>query len=221
MGVPLPGPVCLHRDRIHQAHGISKFIRMRSLSSWVGWCTLALLSTRSYVVHRSPARPCASLPGSATAAETGCGGPDRERLKRRMWGIPDRYTPNRVLIPSGNRGIRGGMKIEKYSFGSIVIEGKTYTTDVVVFPDRVLENWKREEEHRPQISELAEIVKAEPELLIFGTGYAGVMSVADQIRNFLTSKGIEVRVEKTTKAVELYNSLAAKEKVIAALHITC
>ena len=109
------------------------------------------------------------------------------------------------------------MKIEAFSFGSITIGGRIYTKDVIVFPDHVFEDWKREEEHRPQISEFSEIVKAEPDVLVIGTGYAGVMSIADQIRNFLTSKGIDVRVEKTSRAVELFNELQDKEKVIAAL----
>jgi hypothetical protein len=113
------------------------------------------------------------------------------------------------------------MKIDSFNFGTITIEGKTYTTDVIVFPDHVNDDWKREEEHRPQISEFAEIVRAAPEVLIIGTGYAGVMSIPDQIRNYLTSKGIEVRVDKTARAVELYNSLRTSEKVIAALHVTC
>ncbi len=113
------------------------------------------------------------------------------------------------------------MKIESFSFGKITIGGRAYTNDVIVYPDHVHENWVREEEHRPQISEFADIINTEPDILIIGTGYAGVLSVPDQIRNFLTSKGIEVRVEKTTKAVELFNSLRETEKVVAALHITC
>ncbi len=113
------------------------------------------------------------------------------------------------------------MKIDSFSFGNITIGGKTFTSDVIVFPDRVQSPWIREEEHRPQISELADIVRAEPDVLVIGTGYAGVMSVADQVRNYLTAKGIDVRVEKTKTAVELFNSLVGKEKVIAVLHITC
>jgi len=113
------------------------------------------------------------------------------------------------------------MKIDSFSFGSISIGGTTYTSDVIVYPDRVQSPWLREEEHRPQIIEFADIVKAEPEILVIGTGYAGVLSVADQIRNYLTSKGIEVRVEKTKVAVDLYNSLRETEKVVAALHVTC
>jgi hypothetical protein len=113
------------------------------------------------------------------------------------------------------------MRIESFSFGNIAIEGKNYTTDVIVYPDRVESNWVREEEHRPQISEFADIVKTEPEILIIGTGYAGVLSVPDQIRNYLTSKGIEVHVEKTKQAIEMFNVLRHKEKVVAVLHITC
>lgn len=115
------------------------------------------------------------------------------------------------------------MKIDAFSFGKITIAGKLYRSDVIIFSDRVQESWVREEEHRPQIREFAEIVQAEPEVLIIGTGYAGVMSIPDQIRNYLTSKGIEVRVDKTAKAIDLFNALqgSMKGKVIAALHVTC
>ena len=44
------------------------------------------------------------------------------------------------------------MKIDSFNFGAITIEGRTFTTDVIVFPDRVNDDWRREEEHRPQIS---------------------------------------------------------------------
>lgn len=113
------------------------------------------------------------------------------------------------------------MKVTAFTFGTITIDGTAYNRDVIVFPDRVVDDWRREEEHRPQISEFAEIIKAEPEILIIGTGYAGVMSIPDQIRNYLTAKGIEVRVDKTKAAIEVFNSLKGPEKVIAALHITC
>jgi hypothetical protein len=113
------------------------------------------------------------------------------------------------------------MKIDAFSFGSITVNGRTFTSDVVLFADRVQEGWNREEEHRPQIIEFADIVKAEPDVLIIGTGYAGVLKIADPVKNYLTSKGIDVRIEKTVHAVELFNELQEKEKVIAALHITC
>jgi hypothetical protein len=113
------------------------------------------------------------------------------------------------------------LKIESFTFGSITIEGKNYTSDVVVYPDRVEASWIREEEHRPQIREFSDIVKFEPDILIIGTGYAGVLLIPDQIRNYLTSKGIEVRVEKTKQAIEMFNDLYEREKVVAALHITC
>ena len=113
------------------------------------------------------------------------------------------------------------MKVDSFSYGSIVISGTTYDHDVIIFPDRVESPWVREEEHRPHIGEFAGIVKAEPEVLVIGTGYAGVISIPDQIRNYLTSKGITVHVEKTAAAIDRYHSLLGREKVVAALHITC
>lgn len=113
------------------------------------------------------------------------------------------------------------MKIEYYSFGNIIIDGKTYTSDVVIYPDRVDAAWWREEGHRLQIKDLTSLLNAKPHLLIIGTGYAGVMSVPEAVKGFIRSKGIEVIVEKTGKAVELYNAAPAGKTVIAAFHITC
>ena len=39
---------------------------------------------------------------------------------------------------------RRGPQIESYSFGEVVIDGKRYRSDVIVFPDRVKPNWWRE-----------------------------------------------------------------------------
>ncbi|MHA1839475.1 MAG: hypothetical protein ACTSYO_05915 [Candidatus Ranarchaeia archaeon] len=37
--------------------------------------------------------------------------------------------------------------IDKYEFGCIVIRGQEYTSDVIVFPDRVIDGWWRKERH--------------------------------------------------------------------------
>ena len=39
------------------------------------------------------------------------------------------------------------MNIEDYRFGRVVIDGRAYTSDVIVFPDRVKDNWWRNEGH--------------------------------------------------------------------------
>jgi len=48
------------------------------------------------------------------------------------------------------------------------------------------------------------------------------MSVPKEVLKHIASHGIEVKIERTAKAVELYNALQGKKKhVIAALHLTC
>lgn len=113
------------------------------------------------------------------------------------------------------------MKIDRYSFGSIIINGKTYMSDVVIYPDSVDSSWWREEGHYLQPADLDKAVSAKPDLLIIGTGYSGVMVVPEETILFIKSKGVEILVERTEKASELYNTLSKDRKVVAALHLTC
>lgn len=113
------------------------------------------------------------------------------------------------------------MKIDSYSFGRIVIDGRAYTADVIIYPGRVDASWWRKEGHRLQAVDLGDVIAARPDLIIIGTGWSGVMAVPDETRNFITSQGIEVRVERTGKAVEDFNAVRGKKTVIAALHLTC
>ncbi len=113
------------------------------------------------------------------------------------------------------------MKIEHYSFGKIVIDGRTYTSDVIVYPGRVDSSWWRKEGHYLQSVDLAEVIRVKPDILIVGTGFSGVMTVPVETVGFVQSKGIELRVERTGKAVELYNAMGAGRVVVAALHLTC
>ncbi|MEW6108023.1 MAG: Mth938-like domain-containing protein [Nitrospirota bacterium] len=113
------------------------------------------------------------------------------------------------------------MHIEDYSFGKIVINGKTYTSDVIVYTDRVDPAWWRKEGHYLQEADLMDIVNAAPDILIIGTGYSGVMQVPEEIIEFLESKDIKVHVGKTGKAVELFNKQPSDKKIIGAFHLTC
>jgi hypothetical protein len=113
------------------------------------------------------------------------------------------------------------MRIEHYSFGKIVIDGQTYTSDIIVYPGRVDTSWWRRDGHYLQAVDLGDIIMAKPDMLIIGTGYSGVMTVPEETARFVAAKGIELRVERTGKAVELYNNAKKDKAVIAALHLTC
>jgi len=114
------------------------------------------------------------------------------------------------------------MKIDSYSFGHIVIDGKAYSSDVIIYGDRVDATWWRKEGHRLHPEDLVDVLNARPDILIIGTGYAGVMTVPKETIEYITAHEVEAKVERTGKAVEAFNALQAKNKhVIAALHVTC
>jgi hypothetical protein len=113
------------------------------------------------------------------------------------------------------------MKIEHYSFGKITIDGKTYTSDVIIYPGRVNSSWWRKEGHNLQVVDLSDVINAKPEVLIVGTGASGLMNVPKETISHLESRGIKVHVAPTEKAVELFNKLQKDKLVIAALHLTC
>ena len=112
------------------------------------------------------------------------------------------------------------MKVQKYDFGSIVIDGKEYTSDVIVFPDRVKDRWWRKEGHRLDIDDLEEVLEFKPEVLVIGTGYSGVMEVPEETLRYLQMKNIEVHVAPTREAVKIFNGLRGK-RVVGAFHLTC
>ena len=113
------------------------------------------------------------------------------------------------------------MHIDGYVFGRIIIDGKTYTTDVILYADMVDSSWWRKEGHSLYKEDLPGIVKAKPDILIIGTGNMGVMQVSESTIKYFEGQGIEVRVAKTGKAVEIFNELSAGKKVIGAFHLTC
>ncbi len=112
--------------------------------------------------------------------------------------------------------------IDSYSFGRIVIGGRSYSADVIVFPDRVIDNWWRKEGHRLYVEDLKEVLEEKPEVLVVGTGHSGLVKVLAETKNHVESMGIELIIEPTREACETFNDvMRSGRKVVAALHLTC
>lgn len=135
--------------------------------------------------------------------------------------------------------------IDSYDFGKIVIDGKEYREDVIIWPDHVDCPWWRVKGHNLALEDISEVIKAKPEVLIVGTGYSGIMKVSEEVKNYIEAQGIKVIIEHSKKACELYNKLSSTKaprpirfhsgsgraksrtrqargkKVIACLHLTC
>ena len=114
------------------------------------------------------------------------------------------------------------MNIEDYRFGRIVIDGKSYTSDVIVFPDRVKDGWWRNEGHELCPADLWEVVQEKPEVLVVGIGQSGLMRELPKTEEYLEQQDIKLKVERTAEACQTFNRLRrSEEKVVAALHLTC
>ena len=124
------------------------------------------------------------------------------------------------------------MKIDSYSFGNIVIDGKSYSSDVIILKDRVISNWWRREGHKLCLNDLKDILTTPfsppseggergGEVLVVGTGASGMMKVLKEVRDYFKSKGIVLIEERTEKACRIYNKLSNSRNISSALHLTC
>ena len=112
--------------------------------------------------------------------------------------------------------------IESYSFGRMVINGKLYTKDVLIFPDgSILSPWWRKEAHVLAVDDLAGLITAGPDIIICGTGAMGVLQPAAEVIKHLADHDIEFIARKSSKAVSTYNQMSGRGKTGGCFHLTC
>jgi len=112
-------------------------------------------------------------------------------------------------------------KINSYHFGQIVINGQKYTSDVIIFPDRVQGDWWRDESHELTLKDITGIINKNPEILLVGTGASGLMRVLPEVVREAEARHIQLIVQPTGEACDIYNQLSPTQRVVAALHLTC
>ncbi len=111
--------------------------------------------------------------------------------------------------------------IDAYQFGRVVVDGAVYTQDIIIFPDRVQENWWREEGHSVSVGDLETIFKAKPSYLILGLGSVSRVQIPDETMAAIMEAGIDINALPTGEACYLYNEMRDRKRVIAGLHLTC
>jgi len=103
----------------------------------------------------------------------------------------------------------------------MIVNGKVYKKDLIVFPDHIEANWWRQSGHHLVESDLSSIITAQPDRLFIGAGKYGMMKVSDDMSAYLKSKGIsQVYIAKTDDAVRAFNQADLENKV-GAFHLTC
>ena len=111
--------------------------------------------------------------------------------------------------------------IDSYNFGKIVMNGKAFNQDVIIYPDRVNSSWWRRQGHNLCWDDIREIIAFKPEILIIGKGQPGLMKVPADLRARIEEQGIKLFIAGTVKAVQKYNSVCESKRAVAALHLSC
>lgn len=113
------------------------------------------------------------------------------------------------------------MHVDSYEFGAIVIDGRTYRTDLLIWPGQLQADWWRLEGHLLQVPDVFEALAANPRVLVVGTGAYGNLAIDPELVAHLQDKGIDLIARPTREACQSLNELAGKRRLAAALHLTC
>ena len=113
--------------------------------------------------------------------------------------------------------------IDSTAFGTITIDGRTYTSDLIIFPDgRIRDGWWRRNGHVLAVDDILDLVDAGPAVIVAGTGTSGRMRPDDYVEPFLAARGVALVAVPNARAVKVYNEKLSKiENVGACFHLTC
>ena len=114
--------------------------------------------------------------------------------------------------------------IEKFSFGSIRIDGVSYEYDVVIEHGDVRKRKKKaSKELRSEFGHtplsIAENIPWDCRRLVVGTGASGALPIMEEVRSEASKRGVELVVVPIEQAIDLLNR--HPEDTNAVLHITC
>lgn len=116
-------------------------------------------------------------------------------------------------------------KIESYQQGKIIIDGKTYTRDVLILLNGKIKH--RDDvyldfvNHIVKQAEIMELLKGYPEIVIIGTGEKEKLKLSFHLERLITDMKADLVALSTPKAVEKYNELTQKNmRIVALFHLT-
>ena len=116
------------------------------------------------------------------------------------------------------------MRLDRFEFGSIQIDGATYENDVIIDRGEVLKRKKKASKpfrdrygHTPLSVE--EKIPWNCRTLVIGTGAEGALPVMPEVKREAERRGVDLVVVPTKKAIDLLNVKAKKTNAV--LHVTC
>ena len=118
------------------------------------------------------------------------------------------------------------MEIEKTTFGTITIGGKTYEHDVVIrLSGEVVKRKKKLSKkyygtsHTLLKDEAKFVFEKGCEQLIVGSGQIGNVHLSPEAESYFATKDCKVLLQPTPEAIQVFNRSRAKK--IGLFHVTC
>jgi len=112
--------------------------------------------------------------------------------------------------------------ITEFSFGKIVVNGKTYKNDIKIVDGQVISEWWRKRGHRVEVEDINDILESEPAVVVIGKGSPGLLKSTASLRDYLAANQIDLIEKKTSVAIGVFNGLLQQgRKVAAGFHISC
>lgn len=118
------------------------------------------------------------------------------------------------------------MKIDGTEFGRIIIDGETYTHDVLIRVSGEVRKRRKKlskklygTSHIMSLEEADFVYEKGCRLLIVGTGQNGNLRLSPEAAEFFAGKSCAVVAEPTPRAISVFN--LAKGDRIGVFHVTC
>ncbi|MBI4175857.1 MAG: hypothetical protein HY518_01525 [Candidatus Aenigmarchaeota archaeon] len=109
--------------------------------------------------------------------------------------------------------------IDSIDYGEIRISGRDYYSDVLVWWGGEVEY--REKQHIFSLEDFLRILEKRPQVVVIGTGQEGSVRVPDRVKEMAEQTSIELFIEPSRRAVQLFNAfLKDGKKVVAYIHVT-
>ncbi len=114
------------------------------------------------------------------------------------------------------------IRIDSCSFGTLVIDGMTYTDDLIILPDgEILKPWWRKRGHQLSMDDLRELTDSSPEIIVVGTGVSDGMIPDRNLKRDLAKSAIQFIAASNEEAIRVFNGLVPENRVGAGFHLTC
>ena len=110
--------------------------------------------------------------------------------------------------------------IQFVKFGEVMVDGKVYYSDMIVW-------WDGEKEFVPKthilgMQAFSRLLRKNPDMVVVGTGQQDCVRISDDVREKARDRGVMIFEETSAKAADIFNGLAATgKKVVAFIHTTC